>query len=360
MYCRNLQVFAMTGFMVIMVFAAIGICAEQETQRLDRAGKWQTIPDTADGVYMREIAEVKQLVDTGQVKAAEKAFDEFRLKYPELSTYEIEAFNTLIEAELFYTKKKWTKAVRKYDFFLDNWPESAFRSAALDRQHSIAEAFLAGEKRRFLKIIKLSAYEEADNIMHGIENREGDTPRSQRALVALAEGYQKRGKFLDAAEAWVEVKGLWPAGQIGENALYQMAVSQDRAYKGSRYDNTTLLTAKTYFSDYRREYTHLAVDRGVDAKMSAIEEKLADKEYATGFHYENSENIYAAKLYYEHIMAKWPDSAAAESAKTRLSVIKSGKTDEATKKKLQRKAFDVTTIFLDKWFGLAGAKKIFK
>ncbi len=358
---RKLQTLITAVLTATLIFAFTGIGAEPETRRLSRSGKWQKIPDTLQGASMRQISKIKQLIETGQAEAAQKAVAEFRLNYSDLSTYELDAFDAFIEAEIFYAKRKWSKAVRKYDFFLDNWPESTFRPAALNRQFEIAKAFLDGEKRTVLKVLKLSAYEDADKIMHGIENREGeDSPRSKRALVTLAEGYQNQGKFLDAANTWLEIKDLWPAGTIGENALYQMASSHDSAYKGSKYDSTTLVTATIYYNDYKREYTSSAIEKNVDTKISAIDEKLAEKEYTVGFHYENAENVHAAKLYYDYIIQKWPNSEAAESAKTRLLVIKTGKTDDLTKKKLPRKAFDTANKFFDSWFGATYAKDMWK
>lgn len=357
---KHSQTIITTALTAILFFTAGGICAEPETYRLGKSGKWQKIPDTPEGASMRQISKIKGLIETGQWRAAEKAVADFRVNYSGLSTYELDAFDAFIEGEIFYARRKWTKAVRKYDFFLDNWPESAFRPAALNRQFEIAKAFLEGEKRRVLKVLKLSAYEDADKIMHGIENREGDTPRSQRALVTLAEGYQKLEKYLNAADTWLEVKDLWPAGKIGENALYQMANSQNSAYKGSKYDSTTLVTARSYYNDYGRQYSQSAIEKNVDTKISTIDEKLAEKQYAIGFHYENAENIHGAKLYYDHTIEKWPTSKAAESAKTRLAVIKTGKTDDLTKKRLPRKIFDKANIFLDSWFGATAVKKMLK
>jgi len=344
-----------------LFFAASGICAEPETYRLGKSGKWQKIPDTPEGASMRQIAKIKQLIETGQPKAAKKAVADFRANYADLSTYELDAFDAFIEGELFYAKRKWTKAVRKYDFLLDNWPESAFRPAALNRQFEIAKAFLDGEKRTVLKVLKLSAYEDADKIMHGIESREGDTPRSQRALVELAKGYQKQEKYLNAAEAWLEVIEIWRVGDVGENALYQMANSHNLAYKGSRYDSTTLETARSYYILYQGQYDdpNFTTTEEVAAKIATIDEKLAEKQYTIGLHYENAENIEAAKIYYNHIInhEEWSTSKAAESAKTRLAVIETGKTDDLSKKRLPRKVFDAANVFLDSWFGLSPAKK---
>ncbi|MBW8034264.1 MAG: hypothetical protein FVQ79_00940 [Planctomycetes bacterium] len=139
-----------------------------------------------------------------------------------------------------------------------------------------------------------------------------------------------------------------------------MANSQNSAYKGSRYDSTTLVTARSYYSDYQRQYSQSSIEKNVDTTISTINEKLAEKQYTIGFHYENAENIHGAKLYYDHIIEKWPTSKAAESAKTRLNVIKTGKTDELTKKRLPRKAFDTANVFLDNWFGLKTLKTMLK
>ena len=123
-----------------------------ETWHLGQGKDWQKVPDDASGKYMLAVAEIKQLISTGQPAAARKALVRLKQDFPDIAGADIDAF---IVAELLYARGKWVDAVREYDKFLDAYADSWLYESALEREYSVAVAFLGGEKRKVLKILKL-------------------------------------------------------------------------------------------------------------------------------------------------------------------------------------------------------------
>lgn len=350
MYMRDfLKLRGVFIFLVICFFALSGFC---EILHLGADQKWRNVSEEAQGGYLMAISQIKEQIDTGQVKAAQQSVAAFKEQFPEFSGPELDGF---MSGEVLYAEGKWVKAVHKYDEFLDTWPESKLFESVLERQYSVAIGFLNGEKRRVMKILKLNGYDEAEKIMHRIAELTGDAPIAKRGLVAIAESLEERKKFLDAYEAWSDVATRWATGEMGQIALLGMARSLHSAYHGPDFDASSLASAQSYYENFRLRYPDAAVEYDIDGKIKMIDEQLAYKEFMTGEYYYQTSSMTAADLYYRRVIEKWPESSAAKMATGKLEMIDSaqqtGIKAEPEKDPI-RKVFDGGMRLLDSWFGL--------
>jgi outer membrane protein assembly factor BamD (BamD/ComL family) len=321
-----------------------------ETLHLGSDGQWKNAADEPGGKFLLAASKIKQVIDTGDTESALQCLTQLKVEFPDIAGPDLEVFT---EAELLYAKGKWNKAVRKYDQLLDSFPDSWLYASAIERQFSVATAFLTGEKRIVLKYLKLSAYEEGEKIMHKIADRTGDAPIAKRALRTVAEGYETRGKFLDAYEAWAEISTRWPTGQMAKEALLRMAQDLHSAYKSPKYDSSSLLSAKSYYNDFKIRHPQLKGEHKIDDKINMIDEQLAYKQFRIGQYYDRADSPQAANIYYQYVIDSWPDSAAAKMAKAKIEENNAPAAEAAKKdRKLGRKLFDAGSNFLDKWPGL--------
>jgi len=322
-----------------------------QTLHLRRDGTWAQLGSDALSRFLLRVSDVKQAIFEGKVAEAQAALTALKQEFPGIVGPDLDAF---MAAEAIYARGQWVEAVRAYDTFMDSWPESRFYESALEREFSIATAFLKGEKRRVLKVLKLSGYEEGAKIMQRIADRAGDAPIAKRALLALARSYEERGEYLDAYETWADIANRWPTGPTGQTALVEMAQSLHSAYKGPLYDPTSLISARTYYKNYQLRYPQDAEAREIEGKIALIREQLAYKQYSTGVYYERVDHPEAARYYYELVRDNWPGTNAARMAEAKLGGPGSpGYAALQEKTTVARRAFDVTTRFLDTWFGLA-------
>lgn len=328
----------------------VAISAEgADTYHLKGGKDWEKIGQTDDGDYIVAISKVKQLIAKGKHKDAAKAIDELKTAFPGFAGEDLDA---LTAAELLFAKKKFVKASRKYEEFLDDFPDSRFYETAMERQFSIADAFIKGHKRSVLGFLRLHAYEEADVIMHDIADRTGDAPIAKRAMKRLATGYQNRKKYMQAYDIWAEISSLWPTGDMGRDSLLEMAQSLHSAYLGPKYDNSTLASARTYYENFKERYPLLVDEYDINEKIKLVDEQLAYKEYEVAEYYARAELSEAANLYYQYTSDSWPGTTAGKMSAEVIEKLKSGEKTKAVKKPVERKLFDVACLFLDSWFGL--------
>ena len=291
-----------------------------ESWRLEQGDSWKAVSGEGEGKYLLEVVKIKQLVDTGQCHAVVEALKQLKTDFPDIAGADLDAF---IKAEVLYCKGKFTKAARSYDRFLAKFPESGLYEAALERQFAIATAFLSGQKKSILKVFKMRGYDEGARIMESISDRAGDAPVGVKAALALARSYEKRGKFNEAYQQWSLISSRWSTGQIGVEALLGMARCKDAAYRGPKYDASDLISAKSYYENYRLRYPEKAKEINIDEILKQIEGQLAYKKFYIGKYYQDAGSKQSANFYYQMVIDDWPGSVAAKMAKKEMVINKS-------------------------------------
>lgn len=336
-------VWLMTGVLFAMTTAA-----QAELWRLEPQGDWHPATDAPEAMHpgLAQVHAALASSDSGDVVKALKAIQR---DYPELAGGDLDDF---LAAERIYARKNIGKAGKLYKDFLDKWPDSIYRPAAMERYFSIGAAFLQGQKRVFLGVLRLPAFDDGVTIMRTITDKAGNAPIALRALQVTAENQERRTKFIDAYHTWAEISVRWPTGAEGRDALLRMGRALHASYDGPDYDATVLRGAQSYFEDYILRYPQIAEELNLAATVRQITEQLAHKHYDVGFYYERAGNAEIADKHYREVMERWPHTSAAQMAALRLGPD----ADPAVAKTFRRDLFNASTGFLDNWFG---AKTIF-
>lgn len=296
---------------IVLTVLLLGLSATAaETWRLGSDQNWKQVGDQNRDKYLTAVARIKQLANTGQTDALKTAAEKLKKDFPQIAGPDMDAF---IEAEILFSKGKFSKAIRRCDKFLTEYPESRLYEAVIDREFTIATAFLAGQKIRVFKIFKIRGYAEGAKIMEKISDRAGLAPVSLKASLAIVKSYEERKKFDEAYHKWSEIQSRWPTGRPGRDALLGMARCKHAAYKGPRYDSSDIVSAKSYYQNYRLRYPEHAAEIEVDKIIEQIEEQLAYKQFEVGKYYQQTQSPQAANLYYQMVTDNWPGTVAAKS-----------------------------------------------
>jgi len=320
----------------LMALLSTGPCQQRagavsaETWHLEKEQDWRPVQDKGKDKYLVAVAQIKNLVNAGQCRAVSKVLEQLKKDFPEVAGPDLDTF---MEAELLFCEGKFTKAVRSYDKFLAEFPESELYEVVLDRQFAIATAFLGGEKKPILKVFKIKGYSAGEKIMERISDRAGEAPIGKKAALAIAKSAERRGKFSEAYHQWSQISSRWPTGQIGKDALLAMGRCKHAAYKGPKYDASNLVSAKSYYENFKLRYPKDAERFEIDKKLKLINEQLAYRQFNTGRYYQKTDNKQSANLYYQMVVDNWPKSTAAKMAKAAMNDKKSSSKKEKEWKK---------------------------
>jgi len=276
----------------------------------------------SDDRILQVVVETKKLVDNGQIAKAQDAFDELQADFPKVLRPDLDLY---IKGELNYAKDKYTRAAKSFEKMLKEHPRSSLKDAALEREFSIGQAYLAGRKKTVFGFIHLSGAPEGIRIMEKITDRVGlDAAMGRDASLAVAKNYEERELYEEAYLKWWEISLHWNEGPAGKDALLGMgrtkiaAYNQQPEHKRHLYDASGLSTAKSCYSRFRLLYPADARKMNVNRILEEIDEQLARKQFSIGQYYQSTGHTKAANLYYRMVVNDWPDTRAAKMAKEYL------------------------------------------
>ena len=248
---------------LLAIVAVIGSAAIADTWRIDGQGEMESLSDEPQSAWILETANIKQLVTMGKADEASVAFADLRAKYPQQT--EGNDFAAFEDAEMFLANRKFGKAAKHYQAFMNKYPQSPLFSAAMEREYAIGRAFLSGQKKNAMGFLPLPAYDEGQAMMERIAEKAGDAPISHKSLLEVSRSLENRGKFEESYHNWVEINSRWPNGKVGADSLLGMADSLNNAYRGPYYDASMLTSAKGYYGRFSRKYPTKSSQIGVDA-----------------------------------------------------------------------------------------------
>jgi outer membrane protein assembly factor BamD (BamD/ComL family) len=281
--------------------------------------------------FQSAILEAKKLVDNSKTRAARKAFKKIKEDFPDIADKDFDLF---AKAEIFFCKGKYAKAAKYYEKLLKKYPDTQFAQTTINRQFTIAKAFLKGRKKTVFFIFKMKAYSEGVNIMEKITDRASDNSIALDAAKKVAKYYENKNKFNKAYLKWSEILSRWPTGQIAKDALLALARCKHAVYnknpkhKRPLYDASSLTTAKSYYEKFQLLYPKDANDLNLDEKIKQINEQIAEKQLTIGQYYQRTGKKQAANLYFDMVVQDWPDTEAAKKAKELLELNSPGKNEK--------------------------------
>ncbi|MCK5226022.1 MAG: outer membrane protein assembly factor BamD [Planctomycetes bacterium] len=310
------KIFAVVMLAVVLLLSVSSLVISA-TWRLEDGQNFKEMSSSqSSDKYILAVAELKKLASNGQVELFVEKLEKLKKDFPQIAGSDLDSF---MQAELLFCEGKFVKAVRAYDKFLEKFPESELYQPALDRQLSIATAFLGGEKKRILGVFKINTYAQAAKIIDRIVERAGKSPIASKAALTLANGYEARGKFNKAYEQWSMISSDWPAGQTGKDSLLAMGRCKHAAYKGPSWDDSGLVSADSYYRNFKSRYPVAAEEFDIDSKLEQINEQAAYKQLCIGQYYQKTGSVLSANFYYEMIANDWPGTAAAKIAKSAMT-----------------------------------------
>jgi outer membrane protein assembly factor BamD (BamD/ComL family) len=312
-----------TGMAVLTACLCCGAAAT-ETWRLAKDQQWQSVTANPQDEYLHALAELNDLIRSGDTSQAKAALKGLKEDYPQRVGPDLDQF---VDAELNYWKDNYEKAVPQYETMLKDYPGSEYAATANQREFDMAKAYLNGRKKTVLWILKLSGYAEGIKIMEKISDRVGLQDANSvglKAAIEVAEHYESHKEYLDAYAKWSEIASYWEKGPIGKRAIYRMAEDNCLAYDQNPpkrrpfFDASKLATAKTYYQKYLTLYPQDANSVDIPEKLKQIDEKVALKQFIIGQYYRRAGKKQAARLYFDMVVQNWPKTEAAQKARQAL------------------------------------------
>ena len=268
-------------------------------------------------------------LDHKRYRDAEQVLAAIRLEFPQMLALDLAP---LLKAEDYLARNKWLKAAKVYEGLLEDYPDSPLKDPALKRLYKIGSAFLDGRKKSVLRLFRVRGYPEGTEILEVVTDELGlEDPNGMglRAALAVAQSHEKREQHEDAYLKWLEISTVWQSGNLGQQTLLGMARNKWAVYntpspkRRALFDGTSLKAARSYYDRFSTTFPEKAEELRIAEVIAEIDEQIAHKELSIGRYYRRTGKKQAANIYYDMVIANWPDTEAAQEARTRVATVDS-------------------------------------
>jgi outer membrane assembly lipoprotein YfiO len=285
-------------------------------------GKWQQAGEPApaaapaDQVVRNDTLDrVEALLAARKPKAARKPIIDWAKANPTAPDRDRGLF---LLSEMYSQSGDKVRAFYHLDELMDFYPESRLFQPSLEKQFGIAERFLSGYKRRFLRIPLFTGEDEGIEILYRIQERAPGSPIAERALLRTADYYYDDSQFDLAALAYSSYARTYPRSPEVPRVRLRQAFSSLAQFRGLRFDATPVIDAKAQLEDIQAEYPELAQRENVADVLERIDGILAARVAQTADFYRRTNQPRAAAYNWRYLVDNFPETVEADRAQRQL------------------------------------------
>lgn len=283
--------------------------------------KWINPKTLVKSSPKEQFAFAKTLFDEKKYEEARQEFKKLLRSYPKsFEASESQYYLGLIEE----ARGNLYEAYQAYQKVIDKYPFSERINEIIEREYKIAEAFMAGEKRKALGLNLPVENPAIEIFTKVIENSSYGllAPSAQYKLGLVLKGLLR---YYEAEEAFNKVITNYPDSQWVEPAKFQIATCRAGLSRSPDYDQWATKEAKEKFEEFVRAHPDAVLSQEAQKNIAQLKEKEAEANFNIARFYEKQREFESAKIYYSDIVNNCPQSSWAAKSIERLQIVDKNK-----------------------------------
>lgn len=302
----------------LLVCATYPASASAEWIWMPRVGKWINPKKAAKETPELQLEHAMKFWEQ---KKYEKALDEFRKlvkAYPQSSDApEAQYYVGRCQEEL----RNYYEAFKAYRKVIQVYPTSTKTSDILEREYRIGNLFFQGEKREVLGAKVLPGIDAAIEVYSTIVE---DAPFSAHGPLALYKwgmALKILGQYQQASDIFQRLVEEYPQHALVSDAKFQVADCARKTARATAYDQSYAAEAAEDFEQFIKEHPESHLIPEAEDHLSALEAQRAQQDFEVAQFYEGRRAFDSARVYYQSIMRRYPESDWATKAATRIETL---------------------------------------
>lgn len=280
-----------------------------------QSGKWVNPRTAVKPTPQDQFSFAKSLYEAGSYDEADREFKKLLKNYPK----SFEASESQYYLGLIAEKRgRPYEAFKSYQKVIDKFPFSERIQEIIAKEYSLAEGMMQGRRTGD---VPLSVVSPAIEIFTKVIENSSYGPLAPKAQYQIGLAFKGMLQYYEAEEAFNKVISGYPESEWVPAAQYQLAETRGKMSKGAAYDQAALQEAKQKFEEFIQEYPEAELSKDAEKNLIRLNEQEAQTNYEIGRFYEKQKAYDAAKIYYEEVPAKYPDSIWAIRARERLLIM---------------------------------------
>jgi outer membrane assembly lipoprotein YfiO len=215
------------------------------------------------------------------------------------------------------------KAFAAYQQVLEKYPKIENHQEILLRQYQIATRFLAGQWFKLFGVIPFfpSMEKTADMYTKIVKNGPYSdiAPKAQMDIGAARE---KQSDYAMAVKAYERAADRYnDRKDVAADALYKAGLAYNKQAKTAEYDQSIAGQAIATFIDFIALFPNDARVPEAQKLITSLKTEQARGSYETAKFYEKNKKWDGAKIYYNEVLIKDPQSHLASAARERIDLL---------------------------------------
>lgn len=281
------------------------------------------------------LLENRDLKDRKKSLEAAKHFKEAAKRWPD-SVIEEDALH--LAGECYFFGDDYPRSMEMYQKLLVKYQHSKYIDGAVRRLFKIAK-FWEEEDRRGVSFINptdksrptFDTFGHCEKAYQTIYINDPNGPISDDAVMSLAMAHLVKGRYQGdisfdrAASLFKYLRETYPLSRHIAKAYEHEVYARSNAYMGADYSGDTLDEAGKLADMTLRQFSGEMENEDKDEVLrlkEAVIDRQAEREWALGQYYERKKLYGAARISYEKLLDKYPQTVLAEQARERLEVIR--------------------------------------
>ena len=246
---------------------------------------------------------------------------EFSEPYAEQAQY--------LSARCYEQRRDSEKAFKAYQKLIIEHPKITNYNEVVQRQFGIANRFLAGEWFKLWNVIPYAPSMDKTRKLYDQIIKNG--PYSEVAPAAqmnIGASYEREKvlfftapKYAEAAKAYERAADRYADTASGTEGLYKAGITYTKQAKRAEYDQSIAAQAIDTFTDFRTLHGNDPRVPETDKIIVSLKTEQARGSYDIARYYERKHRWRGAKIYYNDVLQKDPQSQFAELARLRIDAI---------------------------------------
>ncbi len=253
-------------------------------------------------------------------------FDDAATEFTRIALYASDAHfreqALFMSGEAYFKAAKYYRAYLSYEEYANLYSRSERTQYVVQQLAECGFKLMGGAKKEFLGLPILPGTTTGIDIVKKVIEKYPYEAGSDKFQYMLIGHYLDDGDFEQASLEADLFLTTYPNSQWTPTVQFQKATAQLSTHAGVPYDGTPLANAKKSFQDYLEKNPNGDKTEEAKARLAEIDEKQAQKDFDVADYYRRTGHPDSAKLYFEMLIRRYPNSSWAGKAQGELERLK--------------------------------------
>lgn len=304
-------------FLLLLIFPAV--TANAYWVWSPQEGKFVNAEGAAQDSAEEQFDYAMKLYREKNFEAAEKKFREILKNYPQ----SVKAPEAQYRLGIVYEETgDYLKAFRAYRRLVETYPQSERFAEVIEREFRIGNVFLGGRKAKFAGLEILPSLPKAVEVFKHIVEQAPYSEFGDKAQFQMGAAFKKWRHFGEAVDAFQGVIDQYPSSELVPQARYEVAECSFLRSASNVRDQRAMEEASRQVTRFLGRYPDTESAEKASKIRQEIDEKNAEKNYRIGLYYEKENFVESALIYYQDVVARYPETLWGQKASDKLRSLK--------------------------------------